>query len=702
MRIPPNRLVFVCPFGLQDRIQNAFNNSQFQFRDHINQNLHVTILPYCKNGRLLESEVISLYDGEWSFTDKFLVTVAQECVKNTLRNTSTVLHAPHGHLFRHPSGREESIFVRAGNMLREPALLAVFNHLILRKIPPNTKTIFIDSFTILSFALGLQSLIGYFARHSTNEDIVVPSIEIVRSYDVDTSFRVPNTNDYFVIVSASTSGNFAKKLIDEHNADESRIIHLFGVGYGNSPNQLQNSSIYFEERIGQTMTTNDSKIIRISNEEFMACYGNPIAVRLSKRHVCKNNSDRLTDSFYSEHLKFQTSGAHTGYGPYSPFTIANDSVFHLPMDICRWINHELIDSICSVPKAISTIVHLGNLMSQQLGENLKLMLNAKCGKKRISLVSISEFDVENKTVLLENSTVVVVASEDPDFEQFRKLTIKLRKRPDVYRYFVIGYAFPETMVQFNTAVADLTLVANSQLDYSFTPYLVMPIGSKNLHDSMVNDYGIDWQQTEKYLRSIGCNLYKLLQIRASNRIDENKWDLFFPSLGSEVLRLRHGSIFFKNEKSTDEDETNGTQLELSHVVVYLVISSALQTARESDNLSSPNLKFNENPFIRTVIDPEMFKRYSDGIIQAALLRALSKSELDYSDSVELSKQFREIAVTVINSTQDLSGEAALEFLAAVAKKKVLLRDEDRKSIEESAVKNNLKPFWEFFSHESPI
>ena len=76
----------------------------------------------------------------------------------------------------------------------------------------------------------------------------------------------------------------------------------------------------------------------------------------------------------------------------------------------------------------------------------------------------------------------------------------------------------------------------------------------------------------------------------------------------------------------------------------------------------------------------MFARFSDGILQASLLRAAQRSELDYSASYDLSRQFTSTFISVLVNHKNAVGDAALEYVYAFATDKVLLRDEDRKLV----------------------
>ena len=94
------------------------------------------------------------------------------------------------------------------------------------------------------------------------------------------------------------------------------------------------------------------------------------------------------------------------------------------------------------------------------------------------------------------------------------------------------------------------------------------------------------------------------------------------------------------------------------------------------------------------LDPSMFARFSDGILQASLIRAAQRSELDYSASEDLSRQFASACQSVLVSRNHDVGDAALEFVHALATGKVSLRSADhhwlRREIEAIPV---LDAFW---------
>ena len=662
VRLPTLGILIICPMGLDTDINTTLSEIRREAEGRSNAIKYISVLPYGIDGKLIKSKVNHLLDNI-KITDELLEEIANKCIEAEISNTNYVLLPPHGYKFRKPSGHEVDSFFRAGNLLSVPGLLFVFCHLILRKMPENTRTIYIDSFTIYSFALRIQSLIAFVQRQSNLKPVVSPRIEIFPSYDVETSFRLPNSRDYFVIISASTSNGLAKKLVEKHNADNSRIVHLLGIGSVESG--LHDSSIYFEEKSVVNQNAQKAKVIDISTEEFMVSYGTPTRVRLSTKHVCKNHADELSDRFYQDCLRVSNTADKFGYGPYSAFSIDQNPNCNWSKGFKNWLENKLLHEL---PVTTKSIVYLDDRLSKKIGKQLHTQLSNKIKVKEISLLSNCEFNRQICEHLPESSAVVIVAIQDAGLEQLGKLSMLLRLRQDVHQHYVLGYAFPESKAQFKRMTYDLTLVPEPTPKYGLSNFLLSPVGHSNLHESISTDYGIDRNQVKDLLPKLDYP-EQLISRLCNGAVESSSAigsEIFFPSLKGESLKLRGGSIFFANHtNSVDEDDSP----QLSQEVVYFAVSLALQQAREEDDSLTPHLKFDGNPFVRTVIDPRMFWRFNDGILQAALLRALSESELDFASNDEMSADFRKITISVLENASNFAGEAALEFFGCCSEEK---------------------------------
>ena len=655
-RLVPSRLLFVCPCPMASRVQTCFENKRAHYEKRLQSISHVTIVPFDDRGLIVSPSVVQLYPSaaEWSIGDEFLFMLARRGISVLFEGTETILHAPHGYSFRKPSGREEDIFVRAGNMLRQPSALSVFNHLLLRYLPPNCAVLYIDSFTILSFAMGLQSILASF-------DLPAPAIKNIHSYDITRDVWISNEKNYMVLISASTSGGLARKLVDEYQADSSRIVHLLGVGPASSP--FRDSCIYFHTRETKGKATKTggqaNATIEIRTEEFLVSQGTPRPVRITKAHVHDCAADHLHKAFYQGALQFGRSGFNRSY---SPFSVApgTENAAHSPLH--TWAKTRLVHEL---PASVRTLLHVDDGMARLIAEWLSEELGP-----HVSVKALARLDPDTEDASPGN-TIAVIAHHDPDLEDLAGASIALRDLPDVHRHYVVCYGFPSSRVEYERQRADLRMTSNRQR-YGWSEFLVMPVGAAMLHDSFAIHRGaLSPDSLQGHAGALGDCLHDALRHQGESRVIDAR-SLFLPRTSGEPLALRPGSVFLPQGS-----------LEVSQIAVYATVAGAVQCAREPKTVrGQETLGFDDNPFVRAVLDPSMFARYSDGILQASLLRCAQRSELDYSGSDELSLQFASICSSILLNHGNSVGEAAPEFLYALATEKVVLREADHTRIAE--------------------
>ena len=656
-RGPPSRLLFVCPSGMETSIEQVFNQRPAELHGRLASTSHVTAAPYDEHGQLIPEQVVHMKPPAtpWPIRNDFLLDIAHNCIERLFDDTKTILYAPHGYVFRKLSGREENIFVRAGNMLREPGCLAIFNHLLLGKLPSGCRRVYIDSFTILSFALSLQSIVTYFRR--MERPLQALTIENIHSYEVNPEFRIPNQSDYLVLISASTSGGLARKLVDEKQADPMRIVHLLGVAAPAA--EFRKSCLYFRERNASDRQSagrgQANAVIEIATEEFLVAQGPPRPVRITKRHVNQHGANQLHMAYYRRALRFNEPGHRPG-GSFSSFSIIPESDDDSPVD--DWVRTNLVHQL---PASVRTLVHIGDTISRRVAEWINRAL-----REQVTTISLSEI-ADLTDAAHRGGSVVVVAHHDPGLDSLREASIALRHMDTVHRHYVVCYAFPSSQAEHQRRKDDLRMGAQRD-QHGWSEFLVLPVGAAGLHESLITHRKLFTPDVlEQFRDTMGDDLTAaLLRQNTSSRVPED--GLLLPRVCGATLALRDGSVFF-------------TKRPESQIAVYAMVTAAMQNAREfaepSDNTSLPSdLRFDSNPFVRSVLDPSMFARFSDGILQASLLRAAQRSDLDYSASDDLSGQFRSTAELILINHENDIGDAALEFVYALSTGKISLRESD--------------------------
>lgn len=661
-RLSPSRLLFVCPSGMEDTIKTCFHDQRDKFEDRLVSTSHIAVAAYDERGSLASGRVVHLKQNNntWDITDDFLLSVAQAGISALFDDTNTILLAPHGYVFRKLSGREETIFVRAGNMLREPGCMSIFNHLLLRKLPSNCSLIYIDSFTILSFAISLQSVVGYFRR--SGRHLPALAIENTHSYEISPDFRIPNEENYLVLISASTSGGLARKLVNEYQAEPSRIIHLLGVGPPDA--EFKKSCVYFRARDSKpsqpTVANQANAAIEIGTEEFLVAQGPPRPVRITTQHVNDDAAHELHKSFYRRALRFGEPSSPESRR-YSPFSISNNIECTTSPPARNWVHDRLIHEL---PASVSALVYVDNHMSKEVANWIKESLGINAVTRSLEQV---ESDALNHDP--DNGSFVVIAHHDPGLEGLMRASIALRKLGNIHRHYVVCYWFPSSRLEHERLRNDLR-TAPDRHKYGWSEFVVLPVGVTLLHDPLISHRSRCTAGALKpYREVLEAPLVNAL-VKWSVRESIASDGLFLPRTCSRPLTLRHGSVFFRDP----------SEEAVSQIAVYAMVSAAIQNAREPVQPGgidrSPELSFDNNPFVRSVLDPNMFARFSDGILQASLLRAAQRSELDYSASYDLSRQFTTTSISVLVNHRNSVGDAALEYVYAFATDKVSLRKED--------------------------
>ena len=354
--------------------------------------------------------------------------------------------------------------------------------------------------------------------------------------------------------------------------------------------------------------------------------------------------------------------------------------------IHTWVHNHLVHEL---PASVHTLVYADDPMSKEISSWICNTL-----ARHVTMKSLTELKDDVGYNVSDSNSVVIVAFFDPDLESLRESSIALRRMGDVHRHYVVGYTFPGSRAEHDRLKNDLRMGRNGP-KYGWSEFLVLPVGATPVHESLaLHNLPFDTETINEHRVELGDELADAL-ITQGNHLKIPSDGLFLPRTDGNPLCLRHDSVFFSKASVAD----------VSQIAVYAMVSAAMQSAREpkisSNQCSAPTTPgFDENPFVRSVLGPSMFARYSDGILQASLLRSAQRSELDYSASDDLSHSFASICQSIFISCNHEVGDAAFEFMHALATKKISLRKIDSERLLQEIQSNPvLKSFWELLPYE---
>jgi hypothetical protein len=692
-----------------DKKDHIFKYIPLREESSFYDNLH--FLEFNKNGeigQILEGEGLKPYKNLNVFKRIFLQEGSQKIFiekGGLVESTST----QHHYVF--PSGKHSDKFLRVANVLLFSSEILFLSYGLLKYFKNKKyEYIYCDTSSINSVALGVNTLLNRF--DITDNSIPVNSFNSYDGlYDENTKLKPKS----LILISASTSGsiiNYLKRKQPE--IDSSNIVILYYLENKNA-NHVVLEQVLCNLTKTKKNTSGIEKFIAPNQEDCKLCSQGSHAVQVSgdvflleqpkindvvitAGDMGVNESSSFVNQFMSVDgqstiLKVnykerqEEVSSHKRYDIYIDYGEVIDNIKEERFSQHRDKLNAHIDQF--VPSNVRWLLHLNDNASQKLANYIKSNVdeNYSDAKKPI-VISQNEFHriSENK----ESGSILIVGSCISNGKNLLYLSRALRNYNLRIVYFIginrysrlSSNKFLKTNLKYGTYGAE-----NSS-------YIqVESIQCSNL--SMNNS----WQQEVDFLKKklpdiddAICIEFCKSRIKSiedcySDKVRGMHAKLFLPRLLKsgkfEELAIRRNSAFYNQPKY----EKNVSQSD-----VYFNISFVMNRLRNSED-NSHNLI--QSTFVRNLISPSNLNRFNDGIIQASILRACEKEELNYAISPDTSNEMGLILVTIIKYWEQEQGEALLEFLFSIASKKMTLAKNDLSYIlaELANINNNLVAFY---------
>jgi hypothetical protein len=557
--------------------------------------------------------------------------------------------APAGHTFKHPSGRISKLFIQTREIASTETELQFVGKGLNTLIPSfdwkTIKTIYIDT-------MGIYPIVNEAAKSANcNADI-----ESYHSYSSLEELTLP-TDNYLIVISASTSGGMARNLVERGFSNE-KIITLIDT-------QPRKDHSYLLVDLSSTELLNSvSKVegyetdIELVGEHFSYKAKPPKQITIGIPHRPKNLKSIL-ETFGITGLN-QINQKVSAIDK-SPLLSLKPENLHDSQSFKKWLEEELT---WSLPSSINTIVYSDDGASEQVAHLASDFIKAANGVE-LNLKqwpNITEGDFEAIT------GVLVVSAFAGDGGRLRQISRDLREyeKKIIPRHFLVGVGLPQSMESWDKLEQFLVRNATSRL-YSFSAWKVLPIGPDNAQSfwneltelaSLAQQVVIDMPDVISEDEAFDC-------LDALSNLVKSCNNTLLPNTNGDKLKITEGFVFFNSLFDSKIDAVSQSE-------PLLAISSVLQTAREHGD---PDKCLRPTNYQSVIISPENFLRFNDDILQACLLRAGLPSELDYSSDQHLSELMKEFLYKVFSRHAHPFGFAALEFAAALAVGKLKLKKE---------------------------
>ena len=569
--------------------------------------------------------------------------------------------------FVHPSGRHTNNFVRLSNLMVNAAEINFLAFCCLPYISENTDMVYVDTPALFSIVLAVSEM-----RRPFNSQ--VHRVENFRSYADYKSIDCVGFEDAIVLISASSTGGLAQLIVEGETAPESSIAHLLYLGNqepaGKVICDLKYDSVSNPEGLKVLPTTHDavncpicssgSIAIPVQGDNFEFAGPQPQSVIIRKSDAPSDLSQTMDRIRCSEILG---TGISSGSGIGLQEFYVNEK--------------ELLKSHCfkerlsfilksKIPASCSHIIRVDD-SSQELSEQAKAHLESLSGNCEI-VNSPQEIAQPTESPI----TIVALA-----IESGRKLTEVSRDLRAIAPHSPLIYlvGFEKTTNLARRKALEKTLIQSGEiLPHQFLTVERMVLPESSSQNSWNEELDL-WQRwnaanpNSEFRKFVAVRMEQLSA--SSQRVANN---LFLTNGPDQELTIQPGFVFWSNTDST----THGSQAD-----VYFTIASILQQLRANAESPESGGALRNDWFHQTKLAPENFNRFNDDVVQASLLRAAKKSELNYGTSNEESREMARVIRRIVSPESGPSGGAASEFMLAIATNRLKLVPDDKRSIVES-------------------
>jgi hypothetical protein len=614
------------------------------------------------------------------------------------RNGGLIVAQP-AHHFVFPSGKHCDRFLRTGNVLIHGADITFIASALVRHFKRETfDSICCDTSSINSLAYAYINL-----QKELNEDFKNSvTVESFGSYRMFEQGKYKAKRDSIFLISSSTSGSILERMTDKRNKSQNIQLTHVAIIYG-----LNVISPYNKQVICDLTLSKD-------NKHGLDKFDSYNVSKTGSCRFCSNGSKPLKvegDVFLLEkpvvnvHIIKRTSipGYLRGFGKFykkenieaEPIIRCyhkegrDDRKYEIYIDLSRILEawsfkedpkhpfREIFEKLekyilQNIPASLKYMIILPDEGSEKLAQIICKVLN----EHGISFDEKNILDTKSESIKKIDSTqkgvIAVISSSIVTGGNLLYLSRALRDYEKTFQRIFF------TFISRTSNSGQLEFLQSNLGMGEFGANSNKIINVETIHCSK-ESVETSWFFEEQHIKEfqdylegkpdlIAFSEYCSFRINELEQCGKKKGlsnNLFFPSLKNTPLAIRSGFAFAPHAGGNAHEAFIA---EAKQSEIYFIISVILNQLRNEGVLV-------QSEYLRNLIDPGNFVRFNDGILQAAILRAANKDELDYSLSNEYSEQIQAILGDMIMHIEDDHAEALNEFFYAIAIKKLKLPQE---------------------------
>ena len=681
-------IIFITPlFNKEDVSKKLLNRfSQETLKDRINSfqelNFHTCFIDIKGVFQL------NTYDkSDCIFDKEEMQKILEIGLLNIIEKRNLVINPPENIHFVKPSGKHTTKFIDVKNILESSTEISFLAINILKLLPERIEKIYVDTSGIYSLAFELSNLIRSF--NSTNEIIPIDSFGSYGSYE---DYQFKSDKSTLVLISASTSNELYKELRHPDKLDEANFITLFMTQKNQESQKVlveftkyrrfypssafENFESYSEDKC--PMCAEKSSVpVPLGKDRF-----DFVAPRTASYLPVANDSDKQLKGLISEYKNLNVfkclfdgvDGKKTKTPEYfiDVGEIIQNENFRNKV-INTFINRHF-------PLNTGCILYCNDQGAKELAEFIQTAVS-----QRNLTVNIYNGEIPNDAVI--DKGIIVVAGSLESGKSLLNISRSLRKFHNQPITYVIGFAKYNSEIELKKLISDLRFSTglSGHHPVHVIEKILLPI---NEHEEIIwdrelellNKISLQYKQNTT-LNTVIDERIQLLKNCRSKDIKGLGESLFINTIKDDSFVLGKSFAFWNTSDNSSEFKHQAT--------VYFTISSILQKLRTEIN--KDGVKPLGDGYIIRQLDPLLFDRFNEGIIQSSVLRCAKSRELDYRHSDSQSKIIGSLIERMLKNPDSKESSGLSEFLLALCLKRLQIKKDQLSILKEHSLDQTKHP-----------
>ncbi|MBY5834018.1 hypothetical protein ACC778_33170 [Rhizobium ruizarguesonis] len=663
----PEALIIVAPTDLADSMTKAVK-AMIQARNQIRlpSDTAIVVASFDGKGKVIAT-ASSVLQGKLKLTAGDFKDIIHSGTHHLVSSRGAVLVAPHAHHFVHPRRKHSRAFFRAANALIQGEEIGFLALALLPYLVVHAEKVWIDSSSIASLVYAACALKSRLSPDMTSSI----QVQSFLSYEGLDQLWVQDHTKEMILISATASGSLPELVAGQTKLPADRIITLFSTA------RSVPGTVVFDAR----ETTKGLEPLMLETFEDVTCPWCQDGSRLITFVGDQFLRDAATISAYTLVEPAATpafKAVMKKYREQNAFSLRLD-IEHAGHGLFVELKHTLLASENrlairklvqrNVPASTSHILPTGGEDSRRLAEIVAEEIHA-LGLQRPFVLDTSKPDDATR----ERKGVVIVAATVGSGQSFQDASRDLRTPfENLPRTYFAGLSKHSMAEYQGTLLKDLEH-NNKEYKHTFCVVDSMTLPHQNRYLAWKKELGF-WTKVslDQSMNKADGEVLEFAERRRvilSDTIVEN--DFFLPNTGGHSLELRPSFAFW---------EPGYEAKKVRQGDVFATIAGILENCR-TPSKTGQAAPLSQSPFHMTVLSSENFTRFNDGIIQASLLRAAFPHELSYADPqmANHSAKIGHLVLKMLERHAENQGEAVLEFLVALATRRMTLATVDLKRV----------------------